>query len=1016
MTGDKSKFSSLVAKDGGLVTFGDNSKGKIIGIGKVGMNLSPCIENVLLVDGLKHNLISISQLCDKGYDVTFKEDFCLITNAKDNSVLFVASRHENVYTLDFDKLSQQNVKCLAALNDTCWLWHRRLGHSNMEQLNILSKNELVRGLPKTKFTKDKICNACQFGKQTKTSFKKKRGISTSRPLELLHLDLFGPNRVASLGGKYYALVIVDDFSRFTWVFFLTHKSDTHPIFAKFCRKIQNEKGCNIVFVRSDRGREFDNKDVELFCDENGFEHNFSAPRTPQQNGVVERKNRSLQEMARTMLNEHNLPEYFWAEAVNTSCYVINRTIVRKGLDKTPYEILKNKRPNVSYFKVFGCKCFILNDKDNLGKFDAKSDEGIFLGYSLHSKAYRVFNKRTLIVQESIHVSFDESNPFANNNKDEDDVLVLNKSVNELKLNENVNSSVDDSINVEKTPNKDKENNDSSLPKSWKFVNNHPFENILGEPSSGILTRSSLKNVCNNLAFVSQIEPKDINEAEKDEFWLLAMQEELLQFERNNVWSLVPTPKDKTIIGTKWVYRNKKDDTGLIIRNKARLVAQGYNQQEGIDYDETYAPVARLEAIRMLLAYACYKDFKLFQMDVKSAFLNGFISEDIYVKQPPGFENHIFPNHVYKLNKALYGLKQAPRAWYDRLSGFLLENDFVRGKMDSTLFIKTLNNDMLLVQIYVDDIIFGSTNENLCKDFSEFMQKEFEMSMMGELNFFLGLQIKQTKNGVFINQSKYIKDLLVKYGLENSKSLGTPMSTSIKLDIDEKEKSVNTTLYRGMIGSLLYLTASRPDIMFSVCLCARFQANPKESHLCAVKRIFRYLNGTKDLGLWYPKTTSFELVSYSDADFAGCKIDRKSTSGTCHFLGHSLVSWFSKKQNSVALSTAEAEYIAAGSSCAQTLYMKQQLEDFKISFQNTPIFCDNTSAICLTRNPILHSRTKHIEIRHHFLRDHVQKGDVRLEFISTDLQLADIFTKPLPEDRFTFICRELGMTCINNLEL
>ena len=1016
MTGDKSKFSSLVAKDGGLVTFGDNSKGKIIGIGKVGMNLSPCIENVLLVDGLKHNLISISQLCDKGYDVTFKEDFCLITNAKDNSVLFVASRHENVYTLDFDKLSQQNVKCLAALNDTCWLWHRRLGHSNMEQLNILSKNELVRGLPKTKFTKDKICNACQFGKQTKTSFKKKRGISTSRPLELLHLDLFGPNRVASLGGKYYALVIVDDFSRFTWVFFLTHKSDTHPIFAKFCRKIQNEKGCNIVFVRSDRGREFDNKDVELFCDENGFEHNFSAPRTPQQNGVVERKNRSLQEMARTMLNEHNLPEYFWAEAVNTSCYVINRTIVRKGLDKTPYEILKNKRPNVSYFKVFGCKCFILNDKDYLGKFDAKSDEGIFLGYSLHSKAYRVFNKRTLIVQESIHVSFDESNPFANNNKDEDDVLVLNKSVNELKLNENVNSSVDDSINVEKTPNKDKENNDSSLPKSWKFVNNHPFENILGEPSSGILTRSSLKNVCNNLAFVSQIEPKDINEAEKDEFWLLAMQEELLQFERNNVWSLVPTPKDKTIIGTKWVYRNKKDDTGLIIRNKARLVAQGYNQQEGIDYDETYAPVARLEAIRMLLAYACYKDFKLFQMDVKSAFLNGFISEDIYVKQPPGFENHISPNHVYKLNKALYGLKQAPRAWYDRLSGFLLENDFIRGKMDSTLFIKTLNNDMLLVQIYVDDIIFGSTNENLCKDFSEFMQKEFEMSMMGELNFFLGLQIKQTKNGVFINQSKYIKDLLVKYGLENSKSLGTPMSTSIKLDIDEKEKCVNTTLYRGMIGSLLYLTASRPDIMFSVCLCARFQANPKESHLCAVKRIFRYLNGTKDLGLWYPKATSFELVSYSDADFAGCKIDRKSTSGTCHLLGHSLVSWSSKKQNSVALSTAEAEYIAAGSSCAQTLYMKQQLEDFKISFQNTPIFCDNTSAICLTRNPILHSRTKHIEIRHHFLRDHVQKGDVRLEFISTDLQLADIFTKPLPEDRFTFICRELGMTRINNLEL
>ncbi|MCH82973.1 copia-type pol polyprotein [Trifolium medium] len=403
-----------------------------------------------------------------------------------------------------------------------------------------------------------------------------------------------------------------------------------------------------------------------------------------------------------------------------------------------------------------------------------------------------------------------------------------------------------------------------------------------------------------------------------------MQEELNQFERNCVWELVPKPKDNLVIGTKWVFRNKLDENGVIIRNKARLVAKGYNQQEGIDFDETYAPVARLEAIRMLLAFSCIMDFKLFQMDVKSAFLNGYIQEEVYVDQPPGFTNFEFPNHVYKLKKALYGLKQAPRAWYDRLSKFLLENNFERGKVDTTLFIKKSKHDILLVQIYVDDIIFGATNESLCKDFSNIMQSEFEMSMMGELRYFLGLQIHQSKEGIFINQSKYCKELLKKFGMQNAKEISTPMSTSCYLDKDEGGKSVDESKYRGMIGSLLYLTASRPDIMFSVCMCARFQANPKESHLSAVKRIMRYLIGTQKMGLWYPKGTDCTLVGYSDSDFAGCKMDRKSTSGTCHLLGNSLVSWHSKKQASVALSTTEAEYVAAANtlyaSCSSTLLL------------------------------------------------------------------------------------------------
>ncbi|GJW53193.1 retrovirus-related pol polyprotein from transposon TNT 1-94 [Tanacetum coccineum] len=334
-----------------------------------------------------------------------------------------------------------------------------------------------------------------------------------------------------------------------------------------------------------------------------------------------------------------------------------------------------------------------------------------------------------------------------------------------------------------------------------------------------------------------IEPKNVNEALGDESWIVAMQEDLNQFIANDIWELVPQPKNMTIIGTKWVFRNKLDENGIVSRNKARLVAQGYNQQEGIDYDETYAPVARLESIRILLAYACALDFKLFQMDVKSAFLNGFINEEVYVAQPSGFIDFKKPDHVYKLKKALYGLKQAPKAWYDRLKAFLIKHEYKMGMVDNTLFTKKKSSNLIIVQIYVDDIIFGSTCQDMCDEFAKIMHDEFEMSMMGELNFFLGLQIKQMEDGIFFNQSKYIKEMLKKFGLEDSKPMKTPMSSDTKLMKDEEYESVDSTKYRGMIGSLLYLTASRPDIMFSVCLCARFQEAPKTSHLKAVKHIF-----------------------------------------------------------------------------------------------------------------------------------------------------------------------------------
>jgi hypothetical protein len=318
---------------------------------------------------------------------------------------------------------------------------------------------------------------------------------------------------------------------------------------------------------------------------------------------------------------------------------------------------------------------------------------------------------------------------------------------------------------------------------------------------------------------------------------------------------------------------------VVTKNKARLVAKGYSQIKCLDIDETYAPVARLESIRILLAYATYHGFKLYQMDVKSAFLNGPIKEEVYVEQPPGFEDSEYPNLVYKFSKALYGLKQAPRAWYECLRDFLITNGFKVRKADPTLFTKTIAKDLFIFQIYVDDIIFGSTNKSTCEEFSRIMIQKFEMSMTGELKYFLGFQIKQLQEGTFISQTKYIQDILKKFGMKNGKPIKTPIGTNGHLDLDTGGKSVDQKVYRSMMGSLLYLCASRLDIMLSVCMCARFQANPKEVHLRAVKIIMGYLVYTPKFGLWYPKGSTFDLIGYSDADYARCKIHRKSTSGT-----------------------------------------------------------------------------------------------------------------------------------------
>ena len=396
------------------------------------------------------------------------------------------------------------------------------------------------------------------------------------------------------------------------------------------------------------------------------------------------------------------------------------------------------------------------------------------------------------------------------------------------------------------------------------------------------------------------------------------------------------------------------------------------------------------------------------MDVKTSFLNGILQEEVYVKQPPGFEDPQFPHHVYRLDKALYGLKQAPRAWYECLSEYLISEGYQRGTIDKTLFLRHIKDDILLVQVYVDDIIFGSTNVSLVDSFKETMSKHFNMSLLGELNYFLGLQVVQKDEGIEVHQQKYVQDILKKYSMDQVKSFPTPLAITSRKDFDLSSAKVNETVYRGMIGSLMYLTASRPDILFATSLCARFQSDPRECHMTMVKRIFRYLKGSNNLCLFYPKFANFDVVGYTDADYAGFLVDRKSTSGMAQYVGPCLVTWGSRKQQSIALSTTEAEYIAAAACCSQLLWLKQQLEDYGIKLPQMEIKCDNTSAINVSKNPVHHSRTKHIDVRHHFLRDHVEKGNVFLTHVRSEEQVADIFTKGLAREPFQRLRVMLGL--------
>nr|GEU40597.1 retrovirus-related Pol polyprotein from transposon TNT 1-94 [Tanacetum cinerariifolium] len=601
----------------------------------------------------------------------------------------------------------------------------------------------------------------------------------------------------------------DDYSRFTWVFFLSTKDETSGILKSFITRIENLVDHKVKVIRWDNGTEFKNRDMYNFCEMKGIMRHYSVARTPQ-------------------------------------------ALVPKPHNKTPYELLYGRTPTLSFMRPFGCLVTILNTIDHLGKFDGNDDEGFFVGYLLNSKAFRVFNSRTRIVEETLHIRFSENTPNnlvvagtqSNGNagtKDNNNAgqtrkekepgkyyILLPLWTADLPFPQEPKSSQDagfkPSNNVGMKVNEfPRQENECKYQEGKDNVNStnrvnavSSTVNAANNEVNAVGRKSSIK--LHDDLNIPELEDisifKDLNEDVFDLSWIEAIQEELLQFKLQEVWTLVDLPYGKRAIHSKWVFMNKLDERGIVIRNKARLVAQGHTQEEGIDYDKVFAPIARIEAIRLYLAYALFKNFVVYQMDVKSAFLYGKIKKEVYVFQPSGFEDPKFPDKMYKVEKALYCLHQAPRAWYETLSTYLLDNGFQRGKIDKNLFIKRYKGDILLVQVYVDDIIFGSTKKELCTSFENLMHEKFQMSSIGELTFFLGLQVKQKPDGIFISQDKYIAEILKKFGFFEVKTTSTPMETQKPLLKDKDGEEVNVHICRSMIGSLRYLTSSRTNIMFA----------------------------------------------------------------------------------------------------------------------------------------------------------------------------------------------------------
>lgn len=973
-------------------------------------SLITTIKDCLYAPELGVNLLSLGLLTDKGFSVEFKGKDCLIKIGKD--LLFKGNKSSNVFVLDTTPIlpvKQSNAKAYSTTTTTsAKIWHDRLGHAGKNSLAKLPENSLgVSIKPKDNLPTLYDCEVCVQAKGTQ-SISRQPSTKAEDLLEVVFSDICGPISPTTLSKYRYFSTFLDSYSKWVEVVLLRTRDEVLNAFKVWLKREENQSRKKLKRFHSDNALEYLSAEFKEFTKELGIIHTNSAPRTPEQNGSAERINLTLLNKVRTALISSGLPKYLWGEALESMAYIYNRTPHSALGFKTPYELKYKSKPDLTSLKIWGSLTYSLDKRNNLKKLDPRTNAYVLIGYGSNQYKLLDISKKATFYSRDVYVL---EGKFL---KDRDNLEHLDIS-KELEVSNDSIEAMPEPLELEDLNIRDK------LPIEDPKPLKEPLERY--EPDeSDELPPSFLDELVEAAALHTNVldQPSNIKEVRSSpnaDKWLAACTAELEELKRQNTWTLVPRPSNRKILKGRWVLRTKPNiEDPSKPKYKARWVAKGFLQRFGLDFNETYANTVNPISYRLFLALAALLDYEIKQWDIKSAYPNAPVKETIYVEQPTSFEDTTKPDYVCLLNKALYGLKQSAREWEHFLRDMLSKHGLEPLKIDQSVYISTKENQFLVVITYVDDMLIISNSTSTIKDLYAFLSTYVTVTDLGDVQTFLGIDIvrDRPKKSIYLSQKSYTDKILAKYARKGGRNVDTPCLIGQKLEHNTAEPDPSLTkTYQKELGSLMYLmTKTRPDLAYPIGLAARFMSNPNLGHHKALDRIWKYLENTRDLGLYFQSDKNPKIVGFCDSDWGGDLGTRRSTTGYLFTLNGTAISWNSKLQRTVALSSCEAEYMSFKEAILEQLFIASIISEVpklgSMFSDNKTLYTDSKSAIELAKNPIFHSRTKHIDIQYHFIRENVSNSLINLVYMPTDLQLADPLTKPLDGNKFKRFLNEIGL--------
>lgn len=948
------------------------------------------LKNVYHIPGSSHRLLSVKEISSKGYCVTFRESTYTIRSSDRATLECIAitgSVKDKLYVLQMSIQTVDRVLTANQSNGSLELWHRRFCHFSFDAVRKAIEQRKMKIASSIKSN----CEACIKGKTVTKSFPKSVLSRATETLYRIHSDLCGPFP-ESIGKSKYFVLFVDDCSRFTWCYTIASKNQVFEVFEQFDKMITNQTGKTIKRLRTDNGGEYVSTQFANYLKQRGILHEKTIPHNPEQNGVSERNNRTVVEATRTLLCSSSLDQRFWAEALHCSVYVKNLCPTRVNDMKSPHEVFYGEIPDIYHLRTFGCRVYSHIDKKQ-PKLMPRVIEGVMVGYAKDAKGYRIWDGKRIIVSRSVKFEEDTCHDIRKGDSVNNNMFEDRNVIDTVEFRTNVNENLDDVSQHE--------SNDEDDEADGTEATERPKRNCkIPEKYRDFVLNATLIDVPSSY--------REAIESENSREWKIAMDEEMSAHEKNETWITVDANEDYKLIDSKWIYTVKQNYDGSIDKFKARLVARGFMQTKGKDYTETFSPVVAITTLRFLLNLVCQKNLCLKQLDVSTAYLNGTISEELYMKPPEGYAEK---GKVCKLVKSIYGLKQASRAWNNRLNIFFEQIKFNRSKVDPCLYFRITSESKTWIAVYVDDFVIISSDQRQLNAASKLLEEEFSIRDTTNKHLLLGIRLTwgPEKSYVHLDQEVLTLKLLEKFKMHDCRPAKTPFASGFYKDFDDGQTSepYDVNLYKQLIGTMMYLALyTRPDICFAVNYLSRFSEAPDMRHFVACKRILRYLKGTSSYGIKYERSdgTNDFVVAYSDADWASDRLSRRSTSGYMVLIANSLISWRCQRQRSVALSTVESEFVAMSICLQDLLWYKDLLREAFPSFSSKIIFySDNQGAIAVARNESYSSKLKHISIRMSFVKDVVKCEDISLAYKCTEEMLADIFTKVLPGGRFEALC-------------